>query len=79
MEEGDGSTLMLLGYLDMDSPHDLALWVWQGGGSGGFCSGWRNGLGGFGTIPDVLELEAKSNGGPPGLSQCKMSSKSSVR
>jgi len=36
-------------------------------------------LGGFGTIPDVLELEAKSNGGPPGLSQHKIFSKSSMR
>ncbi len=62
MEEGDGSTLMLLGNLDMDSLHNLVLGLCKGGGGGGSCSGRRDGLGGFGAIPDVLELEAKSNG-----------------
>ena len=79
MEEGDGSTLMLLGNLDMDGPHDLVLELCKGCGGGGSCSRRGDGLGGFSTIPDILELEAKSNGGPSGLRQCRMDSKSSVR
>jgi len=68
VKEGDGNALMLLGNLDMGSPHNLVLGMCKKGGIGGTCSRRRNGLGVFGTIPDVLELEAKSNGGPLGLS-----------
>jgi len=47
MEEGDGSTLMLLGNLDMDSLHNLVLGLCKGGGGGGSCSGKGESLGSF--------------------------------
>ncbi len=39
MEEGDGGTLVLVGYLDMDGPNNLAPGLCKGCGSGGSCSG----------------------------------------
>ncbi len=41
----------------------MACTIWCSGCAKGGLLQCGDGLGGFGTIPDVLELEAKSNGG----------------
>ncbi len=79
VEEGDGSTLVLLGNLDMDGPHNLALGLCKGGGSGGSCSGRGRALGVLAPSQMFLNWKPRAMGGPFGLSWCKMVSKSSVR
>jgi len=79
VEEGDGSTLMLLGNLDMDSLHNLVLGLCKGGGGGGSCSERGRALGVLAPSQMFLNWKPRAMGGLPGLSQCKMVSKSSVR
>ena len=60
VEEDGGSFLILLGNLNMDSLHNLALGLQKGVGGGGSCRGKGESLRSLKSIPDVLELEAKS-------------------
>ncbi len=63
MDEVDSNTLMLLSNLHMNCPHNLVLWLGRKNVISGRSSDRRgSGLGCFGTIPNVLELEAKGNG-----------------
>ena len=60
VEEDGGSFLILLGHLNMDSLHNLVLGLRKGGGGGDSCHGKGESLRSLKSIPDVLELEAKS-------------------
>jgi len=61
-EVNSNAALMFLGNFHMNCPHDLAFGLDRRGGIVGESSGKRgNSLGCFRTIPNVLELEAKSN------------------
>ncbi len=68
MKESDSCTLMLFSNLNMDGMYNLALGLCKEGGCGGSSSREGDSLGGFITIPDVLELESKGDRGPSGLS-----------
>jgi len=64
VDEVSSNALMFLGNFHMNCPHDLAFGLDRRGGIVGESSGKRgNSLGCFRTIPNVLELEAKSNRG----------------
>ncbi len=63
MKKSDSHALMLFGNLNMEGTYNLALRLCKGGGCGGSNSGEGDSLGGFITIPDVLELESKGNRG----------------
>jgi len=63
VKKSDSHALMLFGNLNMEGTYNLALRLCKGGGCGGSNSGEGDSLGGFITIPDVLELESKGNRG----------------
>jgi len=56
VKKGNGSTQMLFSNLDVNGMYSLALRLYQGGGAEGSCCGEGDSLGGFVTIPDILEL-----------------------
>jgi len=61
VDEVDGNALMLLGNFHMNCPHNLELGLSRRSGIGRSCGKRGSDLGCFTTIPNVLELEAKSN------------------
>jgi len=67
VEGGDGSTLVLLGNLDMDGLHNLALGLCKGCGSGGSCSGRGVVLGVLVPFQIFLNWKPRAMWGPPGL------------